>query len=115
ALAALMRSLGVEPDAIVGHSSGEFAALLAAGAVRLDDDEALVRCIEQGCDSTAKMIGGDLVPEAAMTMVGGVGRGEVDACLKEAGDGLVVAMDNCPNQVVLVGEEQATRAAVERL
>lgn len=115
ALAALMRSLGIEPDAIVGHSSGEFAALLAAGAVRLDDEEALVRCIEQGCDSTAKMIGGDLVPKAAMTMVGGVGRHEVDACLEAAGDGLVVAMDNCPNQVVLVGEEQATRAAVERL
>lgn len=36
-LVAMWRSLGVEPDAIVGHSVGEAAAAYAAGALSLED------------------------------------------------------------------------------
>ncbi|MGH3164487.1 MAG: type I polyketide synthase, partial [Trebonia sp.] len=36
-LAALWRSLGVAPDAVVGHSQGEVAAAYACGALSLDD------------------------------------------------------------------------------
>jgi amino acid adenylation domain-containing protein len=36
-LAALWRSYGVEPDAVVGHSQGEIAAACVAGALSLDD------------------------------------------------------------------------------
>ncbi|HEX6245908.1 MAG TPA: SDR family NAD(P)-dependent oxidoreductase, partial [Polyangiales bacterium] len=37
ALSALWRSLGVTPDAVVGHSMGEVAAAYVAGALSLDD------------------------------------------------------------------------------
>ncbi len=37
ALAALLRSWGIQPDLIVGHSLGEIAAAHAAGALDLDD------------------------------------------------------------------------------
>ncbi|MFD3617923.1 SDR family NAD(P)-dependent oxidoreductase [Streptomyces sp. NPDC058676] len=37
ALAAVWRSLGVTPDAVIGHSLGEIAAAYSAGALTLDD------------------------------------------------------------------------------
>ena len=36
AYAALLRSLGIEPDAVVGHSMGEVAAACIAGVLDLD-------------------------------------------------------------------------------
>ncbi|ORW85804.1 type I polyketide synthase [Mycobacterium sherrisii] len=36
-LAALWRSVGVHPDAVIGHSQGEIAAAYVAGALSLDD------------------------------------------------------------------------------
>ncbi|TDE12561.1 type I polyketide synthase, partial [Actinomadura sp. 6K520] len=41
-LAHLWRSLGVEPDAVVGHSQGEIAAAYTAGALTLQDSAQLV-------------------------------------------------------------------------
>ncbi|MFJ5099549.1 type I polyketide synthase [Streptomyces sp. NPDC088554] len=41
-LAALWRSYGVEPDAVVGHSQGEIAAAVVAGALSLADGARLV-------------------------------------------------------------------------
>ncbi|MEU1755181.1 SDR family NAD(P)-dependent oxidoreductase [Micromonospora matsumotoense] len=41
-LAALWRSLGVEPDAVVGHSQGEIAAAVVAGVLTLDDGARVV-------------------------------------------------------------------------
>ena len=44
ALLELLSDLGVRPDAMVGHSSGENSALIAAGVVKLDSDER--QCVE---------------------------------------------------------------------
>jgi mycoketide-CoA synthase len=41
-LTALWRSLGVEPDAVVGHSQGEIAAAHVAGALTLEDAAKIV-------------------------------------------------------------------------
>ncbi len=42
ALTEVWRSLGVEPDAVVGHSMGEAAAAVVAGALSLEDGAAVI-------------------------------------------------------------------------
>src|SRR5206468_11198729 len=43
AVLAAIRSRGIKPDFVVGHSVGEFAALAASGAMRVEETIALVR------------------------------------------------------------------------
>src|ERR671914_2722172 len=43
AMLAALRARGIEPDFVVGHSVGEFAALAAARALTIEDTIALVR------------------------------------------------------------------------
>src|SRR5205085_5599096 len=46
-LAALWRSWGIEPDAVVGHSMGEVAAAYVAGALKLKDAARIICCRSQ--------------------------------------------------------------------
>ena len=43
AVCAAVRTRGIKPDFVVGHSVGEFAALAAAGALKVEEAIALVR------------------------------------------------------------------------
>src|ERR671929_999191 len=43
AVLAAIRKRGIKPDFVVGHSVGEFAALAAAGALRIEEAIAVVR------------------------------------------------------------------------
>lgn len=110
ALYGLFRSLGLEPDAVIGHSSGEFLALAAAGATRVDRsyEDALGRL---GSIFERMETSGDL-PEARLVAVA-AGRDRAEAIAR--GLGVVVAMDNCPHQVVLAGPAGAMAEAERRL
>nr|ATY46595.1 polyketide synthase [Micromonospora sp. HK160111] len=52
ALAELWRTLGITPDAVVGHSQGEIAAAHIAGALTLDDAAAIVALRSQAIADT---------------------------------------------------------------
>src|SRR5262249_19781001 len=52
-LAALWRSMGVEPEAVVGHSQGEIAAAYVAGALSLEDAAAVVALRSRALGSLA--------------------------------------------------------------
>ena len=83
--------LGIKPDAVAGHSLGEFSALVAAGALSFEDGLRLVskramamqKCCEQVCEKS---------------------------------DGVVVAANyNCPGQLVISGSNEAVDAACAAL
>jgi [acyl-carrier-protein] S-malonyltransferase len=96
----------VAPVGVAGHSLGQFAALVAAGAVALAD--ALDLVVIRGA---AMQRAGEEHP-GAMTALLGVGDGDAASlCDQVRGDDeLVVANENSPAQVVISGSV----AAIER-
>ncbi len=111
----LMQNLGVQFDSAVGHSSGEFIALWAAGAVDFHSEQELVDCIRRGTQCTEEIVVGDLVPAAKLMTVGGIGREPVEEVVAESTGRLQITMDNCPHQVVIAGDEDVTEWAVAKL
>ena len=102
-LTALWRSLGVEPDVVVGHSQGEIAAAHVAGALSLSD-AARVVCRRSRLLTT-------IAGRGAMAQVE-LGAEALTARLPE---GVSVAAINGPTTTVLSGPPEAIRALVEAL
>lgn len=113
ALFTLLGGLGIRPQALVGHSSGEFSALVASGTVKVDDEDQLIQ-------HSLDLLGlyGTLrkrVPLAGLMTVGAADPALVASVVAESQGSLHVTMDNCPHQVIVCGPEAALAAALDRL
>ena len=114
ALYRALASQGVEPDFVAGHSLGEYSALVAAGALRLDDAVVLVRNRGRYMQEAVP------VGEGAMAAILGLGLAEVQDICSQASEGEVVepANLNAPGQTVVAGHaaavQRASAAAKER-
>jgi [acyl-carrier-protein] S-malonyltransferase len=106
-----------EPRVLLGHSLGEFTALVAAGALPLADAVRLVRKrgeLMQAAADTAHPGGSSGGPGGMLAVLGG----DIDAIARAlAGTSLVIANDNAPGQVVISGPradfDRATAALKE--
>jgi [acyl-carrier-protein] S-malonyltransferase len=98
----------VEPDVMAGHSLGEIAALVAAGALTAEDGLRLVAARGRLMQEAAER-----AEDGGMLAVRARDRGPVEEVAGECG--LTVANDNAPDQVVLSGANGALAAAEERL
>lgn len=112
ALHKLVSRLGLRPDAVLGHSSGEFLSLAAAGIAEIDS-RCEDRLGELGTLFERQEDAGQ-VPSAALVAVA-ADRDRVEAICREAGLSLQVAMDNCPRQVVLCGAPEAAERLAGQL
>jgi [acyl-carrier-protein] S-malonyltransferase len=106
AVFAAIRARGIKPDFVVGHSVGEFAALAAAGALRVEEAVALVR--ERGL----------AMAEAARTNPGSMAAilGLEDEAVERICRRILnvwPANYNCPGQIVVSGEDPAVDEACE--
>ncbi len=97
-------------DAMLGHSTGEHSAAMAAGALDLRDEADLKRfCLglnESYTDAAARHD----VPGAVLLAIG-ADADAVRAIADQAGGELYLAMDNCPHQAILVGDADAAERA----
>ena len=102
---------GAEPVALAGHSLGEYAALVAAGALSLEDGAHLVRIRGQLMQDAAPAGTG------AMAAVLGADDALVEAVCVEASDARVVvpANYNSPGQIVIGGDAAAVGRALALL
>ncbi|TID07622.1 Compactin diketide synthase mokB [Colletotrichum higginsianum] len=94
ALVDLLRSWGVAPSAVVGHSSGETAAAYASGAITAE--EAILIAYHRG--QITRII--KAAHEGGMAAVG-LGRKQVERFLRP---GVIVGCENSPSNVTLSGE-----------
>jgi len=90
------------PVAAAGHSLGEYAALVAAGAIAFDD---AIRLVALRGDAMARA--GDENPGSMVAVLG-----EDDEAVRAAAreHGLTVANDNAPGQIVLSGPIEGIEA-----
>ena len=105
---ALVAGDGFAPDAVAGHSLGEFSALTAAGALAFEDGLRLV-----GARAEAMQAAGEARPGTMAAIVGLDDEAVEAACAKTGGE-VVPANYNCPGQLVISGEVEAVRAAMAR-
>ncbi|MGB0680921.1 MAG: ACP S-malonyltransferase, partial [Polyangiales bacterium] len=106
---ALWRALDIQPDAVAGHSLGEYSALVAAGALEFSTALGLVR--RRGELMQAAVAAG----EGAMAAVLGLTAEQVVALCAQA-EGVVSAANfNSQTQVVIAGEQAAVQGLAPRL
>jgi [acyl-carrier-protein] S-malonyltransferase len=102
---------GTKPDVLIGHSLGEYSALVAASALDFGDALRLVRLRGQAMQRAVPAGSG------AMAAVLGGEEGTVQECCAEAGSvGMVsIANYNGGGQIVIAGESAAVAKASELL
>ncbi|AGC45623.1 polyketide synthase [Myxococcus stipitatus DSM 14675] len=105
-LAALWRSWGVEPHAVVGHSLGEVAAAHVAGALSLEDAARII-CVRSRLVKRARGQGGMAVVELSAD--------EAREALRGYEGRLAVGAVNGPRARVLSGEREALAEVLARL
>jgi malonyl CoA-acyl carrier protein transacylase/acyl carrier protein/phosphopantetheinyl transferase (holo-ACP synthase) len=115
ALLKVVRLFGIAPDAVVGHSSGEMAALEAAGAVELGSEQEVIHHIQAGNGVIKALEAANDIPQGRLLAVGGVDLETVSAIIGSSEDFLTLAMDNCPHQFVLCGTETSVNQVAKKL
>jgi [acyl-carrier-protein] S-malonyltransferase len=106
AVLAGIRKRGIKPDFVVGHSVGEFAALAATGALRVEEAIALVRERGLAMAEAAKRNPG------SMAAILGLDDETVERICRRILN-VWPANYNCPGQVVVSGENPAVDEACE--
>lgn len=106
---AFMAGDAFAPDAVAGHSLGEFSALVAAGSLGFEDGLDLVRkraeAMQKACE----------VQPSTMAAVLGMEDAVVEQICREIDDIVVPANYNCPGQLVISGTVSGVEEAVKRL
>jgi len=107
AAARVLAQEGIAPDAVAGHSLGEFTALVVAGSIAFPDAIRLVHARGRYMQ--------EAVPEGVgkMSAILGLDRDALGEVCDVAGQGQIVSLANlnCPQQIVIAGHREAVERA----
>lgn len=104
---AKMNADAFQPDAVAGHSLGEFSALVAAGAL---DFESGLRLVQQRALAMQKAC--ELQQSTMAAVLGLEDEVVEEGCATIEGEVVVPANYNCPGQIVISGTVKGIEAAV---
>jgi [acyl-carrier-protein] S-malonyltransferase len=98
-----------QPEAVAGHSLGEFSALVASGAMSFEDGLNLVKkralAMQKACEARP----------STMAAIVGLDDEVIEKICKEIDDIVVPANYNSPGQLVISGSISGINTAVEKL
>lgn len=115
AMHAILKSLGVHPDVMVGHSTGESSALVASGAIEYDDLTQLADFVRELNKVYQRVLSEGKIPAGALLTVGALPQSTVEDHIAALNNGIVIAMDNCANQLVLYGDKNSIESLQKTL
>lgn len=111
----LAKALKIKPDAVAGHSLGEFSALVAAGALSFEDGLRLVAKRAEAMQAACEANPGTM---AAIIRLSDEVVEQICAEVSDPTDlskTVVAANYNCPGQLVISGGVEAVQSACEKL
>ncbi|MBL8100976.1 MAG: amino acid adenylation domain-containing protein, partial [Anaerolineales bacterium] len=106
ALAQMWRSWGIEPQAVLGHSVGEYVAACIAGVVSLEDGLRLIA-------ERARLMG--TLPQHGTMVAIFADAAPITDVLKPHLDKVSIAATNGPDNTVISGEKIAVQSIVDEL
>ena len=98
-----------QPDAVAGHSLGEFSALTAAGVI---DFESGLKLVSQRAEAMQKACN---LSKGTMAAILGMEDKKVDEICQQISGVVVAANYNCPGQLVISGSKDAIESACKNL
>lgn len=105
---ALLAGDDFKPEAVAGHSLGEFSALAAVGAISFEDGLKLVAQRAEAMQQAGEQTPG------TMAAIVGLDDEVVEKICADTSGVVVAANYNCPGQLVISGEIEAVQAAMEK-
>ena len=106
---ALIANKFFKPDAVAGHSLGEFTALAAANYISFEDGLRLVQkraiAMQEACEKN----------ESSMAAIVGLDDNIIEGVCSQSKETLVAANYNCPGQIVISGTINAVNIACNKL
>jgi len=98
----LVMQMGIQPDVYLGHSTGEFTALMASGKVKGGNHSHTFGSIYYQFMMAYHLASTKhKVPQGTLYSVGMLDLASIQACFPEAAKGIYIALDNCPNQKIV--------------
>jgi malonyl CoA-acyl carrier protein transacylase/phosphopantetheinyl transferase (holo-ACP synthase) len=97
----------VKADVMVGHSTGESSALAASGAIGYGDMSQLTEFIRKLNNIYQNVLDAGNIPTGSLLAVGALSRETVEKLSTDVDKDIVIAMENCPNQLVLFGSQKS--------
>ncbi len=113
-LHALLQDIGIKPDAMLGHSTGENLAVLASQVFKPRTEEEMAESIRDLKSVFMEMEADGRIVNGTLLTIGALKPDARQELLGDPGE-MLVAMDNCPNQLVLFGTPEAAARLRDKL
>ena len=117
-LQTIFDDLGLRADAMLGHSTGENTAITVSGVRRFSKREEIAEAVSELNRIFRKLDESGQIAQGTLLTIGALrpeARRQLLAHIADGSTPMLLAMDNCPNQLVLYGAASEAHALREQL